>query len=99
MGIKREDEPAPVKLLREARKILEPYWEVADKVWAQFPPQLRQMADRIELMEKAYPEQAKQLLYQYPQILQARKMIAMLRRNMKAANPTLERVYRLFYSY
>ena len=98
MGAKWE-EPTAVKMLRQARKILEPYWNIENQIWANFPPQLKQIANQIQIMERADPNQAKRMLFQYPQIVMARKQIALYRKQIKMVNPDIANALRMFYSY
>lgn len=101
IGEKRADEPDAVKYLRRAREILRPYWEIADRVWANYSPQLREISDQIIVMENSGLREdkmrAKQLLFRYPQIVMARRMIALYRKQMKMQNPEMARVYGIFY--
>ncbi len=94
------DEPANVKILKQARTILEPYWQVENQIWGQFPPQLQQIAGQIEVIENNYgigSPQAKRMLFQYPQIVWARKMIALQKKRMKLSNPDIANALRMFY--
>ena len=96
MGAKWE-EPPVLQVLKEARKLLEPYWEIENRVWAQQPPQLKQIADQITYMERMYPDRAKEILKMYPQIVAIRKWIADYRKQMRLANIEIDRALRTFY--
>jgi len=54
-----------------------PAQQLEDRVWAQYPPQLRQIADQIRELERTDPIAAKKLQRQYPQILNIRRQIAL----------------------
>jgi len=96
MGAKWE-EPVALQLLKEVRQLLEPYWEIESRVWAQQPSQLKQIADQIAYMERMYPDRAKQILEMYPQIVAIRKWIADYRKQMRTYNPEIDRTLRMFY--
>jgi len=96
-GARWLDRPAELKALEQARDALRPYWQIIDRVWAMYPPQLKQIADQIEMLERTNPQQAKQVLFRYPQILRARETIARLKKQMKATNPMISQAYTLFY--
>ena len=95
----RWEEPMPMRILREAREVLEPYRQIADRVWAMYPPQLKQIADQVDILERTNPQQAKQVLFRYPQILRARETIARLKKQMRATNPMISQAYNLFYRF
>ena len=95
----RWQEPEAVKALNEARKILEPYWAIESQIWAQYPPELKQIAEQIRILERTDERQAKMMLFKYPQILQARKMIALYRKRLKLMNPDMASALAMFYGY
>lgn len=99
IGEGRADEPPALQMLRLARETLRPYWDIADRIWAQFSPELRQLADQIYALEKTNPPLAKQYLRAYPQILRIRKLIAQYRKQMRMANPQMDYALRTFYGY
>ena len=99
IGERRADEPMELKMLREARKTLEPYWAIESPIWAQYPPELKQIAEQIRILERTDERQAKMMLFRYPQILQARKMIAMYRKRLKQMNPDMANALAMFYGY
>jgi hypothetical protein len=93
------DKPSEMKLLEQAREILRPYWAIADQVWSQYPPALKDLSERIQLLERTDPKQARRILRKYPQILRAREMIAKYRKMMRQRNPQVQWAYSQFYSY
>lgn len=93
------DEPMPMKILREARSVLEPYWDIENQVWSQFPQELKQVADQISMVERQDPDQAKRMLFQYPQVVWIRKQIAQRRKFLKQQNPSVAQALRMFYTY
>uniref|UniRef100_A0A6M3JAI3 Large polyvalent protein associated domain-containing protein n=1 Tax=viral metagenome TaxID=1070528 RepID=A0A6M3JAI3_9ZZZZ len=96
-GVKESDMPYEYSILKQAKNILKPYWEVGNQVWAQLPPNLKQIADQITVMERTDPRQAKRMLFMYPQIVWARKQIAMLKKRVKQSNPDISSALAMFY--
>jgi hypothetical protein len=90
-------EPPAVEQLREARKVLEPYWDIGNQIWAQLPPQLKQINDQILIIERTNPLEARRMLAQYPNIVLARRMIALYRQQMKAQNPSMKIALDIYY--
>lgn len=97
IGEGRADEPPALQALREARKILRPYWDIVDQVWAQYSPELRQLSDQIRSLEKTNPDLAKRYLMAYPMLLNIRKQIAQYKKQMKTVYPQMKRALDLFY--
>jgi len=62
---------------------LQPFRAIEWQVWSQYPSELKEIANQITLLEKEDPYQAVVLLKQHPEILYARRLIAMLRRKMQ----------------
>ena len=102
------DEPMPMKLLREARKTLEPYWQIATEVWKNYDPQARQLSERAKILKREDPRAEKKLLFEAQaqdgsplgiQVLTARKWIAIMQRRWKQQNPEAARMLRIFYSF
>lgn len=100
IGERRVDEPAAVKMLRQAREILKPYWNIERQVWSrpEFAP-YKQISDQIRIMERTDPRGAKMRLFQYPQIVMARKMIALYRKQLKMQNLDIANAVNTFYRY
>lgn len=98
LDIRRQDEPPAMQSLREARTLLRPYWDIENQIWARYPPQLKQIALQIMILERTDPRAAKQLQMRHPQILYVRRQIALLRKQMKLRNPRMAEALRLFYS-
>ncbi len=94
---KRETEPDEVKLLRRAREILKPYWEVEDYLWSKQDPRLKQISDGIKELEAANNPKAEVILKMYPQILFMRKQIALIHKQMRKTNPLINGAYQMFY--
>jgi len=97
IGEKRADEPMAVKYLRQARVTLKPYWEIENQLWAQYDPQLKQIAVQIDNIERTDPREAKRLLIQNPTIIRVRKMIVILKKRLKFENPEMATALRIFY--
>ncbi len=91
------------QLYNNAQKVLKQYWEITDKMWGQYPPEVKRMADMVELLESSGERddkrQAIQILRKYPVILLTRKRIAVMKKRVKAQNPTIKKALSLFYSY
>jgi len=64
-----------------------PAQQLEDRVWSQYPSQLRQIADQIRELERTDPTKAKALQRQYPQILNIRRQIALA----QVQQPTTDR--------
>ena len=99
IGERRADEPDAVKLLRQAREILKPYWEIESSMWARYPAQLKQVSDQILQIERTNPQQAKAMLFRYPQIVAIRTQIAKYKKLVKERNPQVAQALQMFYSY
>ncbi len=91
------DKPPELKQLEQAKVILEPYWQIADKIWNLYPPQLRTISDQAQLLENKGDPRYKQVLRQYPQILRARELIATYRKQLRLRNPAIQQAVNLFY--
>ena len=99
IGERRADEPLAVKMLRQARKVLQPYWDIERRVWSQFPPELKQISDQVKILERTDPISAKRMLFNYPQIVFARRQIALFKRQLKASNIEIAKALEMFYRY
>ncbi len=99
IGERRADEPTAVKMLRQARLVLQPYWEIERLIWSHLPPQLKQISDQIRVIERTDPRRAKMMLFNYPQIVLARRQIALHKRQLKATNPEIARALDTFYRF
>ena len=99
IGERRADEPTAVKMLRQARKVLQPYWDIERQVWSQLPQELKQISDQIKILERTDPRQAKQMLFSYPQIVFARRQIALFKRQLKATNAEIANALAMFYRF
>lgn len=86
-----------VKTLKAAQELVRPYWDIEDRVWAQYSPELRQVSDQITNIEKSDPRRAKVMLRQYPAIVWARKLILRLREQMRRTNPDIQAALNVFY--
>jgi hypothetical protein len=83
----------------EAQKTLTPYFQIEDMVWAELPPNIKMIVDQIEILERKDPTQAKKMLYQYPQIVYARKQIALMKKQLKFKRPDIAQALKTWYSY
>ncbi len=85
------------KVYARAQEILKPYWKAVDAVWQQFPPGTEDLAYQIDVYENMKSPMAKQLLIQHPEVLYARKIIAKLKKQIRAARPDIDAAIRIFY--
>ncbi len=93
------DEPPALQALKAARDALQPYWDIERRVWSQLPPELKQISDQIKILERTDPISAKRMLFNYPQIVFARRQIALLKRQLKASNIEIAKALEMFYRY
>ncbi len=98
-GIKQNDMPPEYDMLKQAQAILKPYWQVENQIWSQFPPQMEEVANQIDMLERTDKIQAKRMLFQYPQIVYARKQIALMKKQIKLRSPEISQALAMFYSY
>ena len=96
-GARWLDKPSELRMLEDARESLRPYWDVADKIWSMYPPEMKQLSDQIKIMERTDPVRARRTLKQYPQIMRARNLIATYRKQMREINPSIQRAHSTFY--
>lgn len=95
--IKDKDLPQEYRLLQQAKKILKPYWEIQDQIWAMYPVGTQELSEKINLMAKTQPDQAKVLLRLHPEILRARELVALYHKKMRQENPVMDIAFRMFY--
>lgn len=88
--------PEALLVLQETQKLLKPYWDIADQVWAKYSPELKSISDRIGIMGIDTPE-GKKLLRQNPTILWARKIIATQKKQIRMRNPQIAQALKMFY--
>ena len=93
------DEPAALQALKSAREVLKPYWAVERQVWLQLPQGLKQISDQIKILERTDPLRAKQMLFSYPQIVYARRQIALFKGQLKATNAEIANALNMFYRF
>ncbi len=93
------DEPPALQSLKAAREALQPYWAVERMVWSQLPQGLKQISDQIKILERTDPLSAKRELFNYPQIVLARRQIALMKRQMKAVSQDITNALNLFYRF
>ena len=93
------DEPPALQALKSARDVLQPYWDIEKQIWSQLPQELKQISDQIKILERTDPRQAKQMLFSYPQIVLARRQIAILKKQMKATNQEISNALSMFYRF
>ena len=98
MGAKWDETPA-LQALKAARDALQPYWDIERQVWSQLPPELKQISDQIKILERTDPISAKRMLFNYPQIVFARRQIALLKRQLKASNIEIANALAMFYRF
>ena len=86
------------KLYARAQELMAPYWGIEDYLWSKQDPKLKEIADYIRSLEDTGDDaKAKALLQRFPQILNIRRQVAQVRKNMKAQNPAVAGAYNLFY--
>ncbi|KKN64754.1 hypothetical protein LCGC14_0488860 [marine sediment metagenome] len=93
------DEPPALQALKSARDVLKPYWAVEEQVWSQLPQGLKQISDQIKILERTDPVQAKRRLFSYPQIVFARRQIALFKRQLKAVSQDITNALAMFYRF
>ena len=93
------DEPPALQALKSARDVLQPYWDLERQVWSQLPQGLKQISDQIKIMERTDPIQAKRMLFNYPQIVFARRQIALFKRQLKASSQDITNALNQFYRF
>ncbi|KKN74723.1 hypothetical protein LCGC14_0387650 [marine sediment metagenome] len=98
MGAKWE-EPSALQALKQARDVLQPYWDIERQIWSQLPQGLKQISDQIKILERTDPLQAKQMLFGYPLIVLARRQTALFKRQMKLTNPDIAQALNTFYRF
>ena len=98
MGSKWQ-EPRALMALHGARETLKPYWNIETQIWQNYSPQLKVISDQIKILERTNPQEAKQMLFSHPQILMARKMIALFKKQLKARSPAIANALELYYRY
>ena len=92
------EETGPLKALKEAQKILKPYWKIEDYIWSKYPPEARELYAQILLIENRDKASADRLLKRYPQLVRIRAEIAKLKKLVRESNPEIKRALDLFYS-
>ena len=93
------DEPPALQALKAARDVLKPYWDIERQVWSQLPQGMKQISDQIKIVERTDPIQAKRMLFNYPQIVFARRHIALLKRQLKMTSPEITQALNMFYRF
>ncbi|KKK88863.1 hypothetical protein LCGC14_2738870, partial [marine sediment metagenome] len=93
------DEPPALQSLKAAREVLQPYWAIERQVWLQFPQGLKQISDQIKIQERTDPLSAKRELFSYPQIVLARREIALRKRQLKAVSQDITNALNMFYRF
>ena len=90
---------ALARMLAQAKDLLEPYWDNIDRIWNKYGPELRNIYDQITTLERTNPVAAKQVQFQYPQILMARREVALFKKRWDVMNPEAAYLRNLFYGY
>ncbi|KKN56451.1 hypothetical protein LCGC14_0572240 [marine sediment metagenome] len=93
------DEPPALQALKAARDVLQPYWDIERQVWQSLGKELKQISDQIKILERTDPIQAKLMLFNYPQIVFARRQIALLKRRLKLGSPEITNALNVFYRF
>jgi hypothetical protein len=93
------DKPEAMKQLDYAKDLLSPYFQIEDQVWSQYAPEIRSLSDQIIIAERTDPRAAKLMLRQHPEILMARRVIALQKQQMRRTNPAIQQAYNMFYSF
>jgi len=87
--ILRKAKPEEIPYAEASR---EAYREIEGRIWANYPQELRKIADEIKKLEngdEAEQAKAKRMLMGYPQILMARKLIALAKKRWQTTNKRL----------
>ena len=98
MGAKWE-EPSALQALKSARDVLRPYWDIEKQDWSQFPQGLKQISDQIKILERTDPLSAKRQLFNYPQIVLARRQIALMKKQLKFSSQDITNALNRFYRF
>ena len=96
----RWDITPELTVLRNSRIAVRPYYDIADQIWAQYPPEAKELSERVAILERTDPYKARQMLYQSPlapQILYARKLIAYYKRQLRLTDENVSAALDLFY--
>ena len=92
------DEPPALQALKRARDVLQPYWDIERQVWSQLPG-LKQISDQIKIMERTDPLSAKRVLFNYPQIVLARRQIALMKKQLKFSSREITNALNMYYRF
>lgn len=101
-GIKEEALPVEFKELQEARKVLKPYWEIENKVWAGYDSKLKLLSAQAEKLRESPNlkdrREALKILRANPGILRARQIIARQKLQLKRQSPLVKELLAKYYS-
>jgi len=92
----RKDEPQAMQELRQARELLEPYWEIADEVWAKYPGALAQ-AGYLEWLEGTDKARAGLLRRRATGVKMAQQEISLKRAAVRRAYPMIDKMLSMYY--
>jgi hypothetical protein len=84
---------------KSIQKALKPYWNITNQVWSQYDPSLKAISDQLDILANQDERAYKLELRKYPQIVRAKKMIALQKLRYKRQNPAVSEYLKLFYSY
>jgi len=88
-----------VQELKDAQKVLRPYWRIGDEEWAKHPG-LKQENQRLVIKSQGDSRKERQLIYASPyatKILQARDKIASRKKQMLYLYPKIKEALKKFY--
>jgi len=72
--------------VEQLRQFIEPYYQIEDRIWGMYPPQVKAMADEISDLEngdQADQYKARAMLKSMPAIVRARSLIAQYKKRMR----------------
>lgn len=102
-GVKEVKLPQEYQDLKIAQKTLQPFWDITDQVWGQYPIEDKIAADQITVLEdkKTWQEgrKAQQLAKEHPNVIKARMQIAQQQLAMKRQFPEVTAAYQKYYGY
>ena len=91
------DSTPTVRRFKQASEMARAYWDIEDQIWAQYPPELRQINEQVLILANTDLRASKMLLKEYPDILRARRLIVYYKKLMRRQNPTIDLYLKVFY--
>ena len=83
--------------MKESQSLLRPYWDIADKIWSRYPPELKRINKEIEIIDRTDRRRADMMLYRYPQIVFIKKQILLQQKMLKLTSPQIANALAIYY--